>query len=153
MKAIVNGGAVGAVLLLVSCGGGAPAPSPAEPPAPETPVAAVSSDPLDRIVLDRGKRWQMDEHTRTMFVRMSDAFLGLDIASLDEDRLRQAGSELQGHLDALVRGCTMQGPAHDQLHVYLTGYMPAVAALAETGSVDAAETVRRYLEAYDTYFE
>jgi len=47
----------------------------------------------------------------------------------------------------------MTGDAHDQLHVYLTGYIPAVAALSESGGIEDATKVRYYLENYSEYFE
>jgi hypothetical protein len=47
----------------------------------------------------------------------------------------------------------MTGDAHSQFHVYLTGYMPAVAALSESGRVEDADKVRHYLEGYGAYFE
>jgi hypothetical protein len=47
----------------------------------------------------------------------------------------------------------MTGDAHDQLHVYLTGYIPAVETLSESGRIEDAKKVTRYLEEYDEYFE
>jgi hypothetical protein len=39
------------------------------------------------------------------------------------------------------------------LHVYLTGYMPAVASLSDSGQIEDAEEVTHYLEKYGEYFE
>ena len=47
----------------------------------------------------------------------------------------------------------MVGDAHNQLHIYLTGYIPAVQALAKTGDMEDAKKVKHYLEMYDDYFE
>ena len=51
----------------------------------------------------------------------------------------------------------MAGNAHDQLHVFLTGYIPAVELLAssndlESGS-DQAIKVKGFLDIYDDFFE
>jgi hypothetical protein len=47
----------------------------------------------------------------------------------------------------------MTGEAHDQLHVYLMVYMPAVDALTKSGRIEDAKKVKHYLEIYDDYFE
>jgi hypothetical protein len=95
----------------------------------------------------------MDDHTRAIFVKMAKSFLDSDYLSLEGDSLKSAGSDLKVHVGELIRGCTMTGEAHDQLHVYLTGYIPAVAALSETGRIEDAKKVKNYLEIYDQYFE
>jgi len=84
---------------------------------------------------------------------MSGSFLNIDHVSLEGDGLKKAGTDLQADIKLLVQGCTMTGPAHDQLHIYLTGYMPAVAALTEKGSIEDAQKVKHYLEKYTEYFE
>ncbi|NQV37251.1 MAG: hypothetical protein HQ509_04490 [Candidatus Marinimicrobia bacterium] len=108
---------------------------------------------LDDLVLNDGQKWKMDDHTRSIFVKMSGSFLNIDHVSLEGDGLKKAGTDLQADIKLLVQGCTMTGPAHDQLHIYLTGYMPAVAALTEKGSIEDAQKVKHYLEKYTEYFE
>ena len=108
---------------------------------------------LDGLVLNNGEKWSMDEHTRSSFAKMAGSFLQADHKSLEGEGLRQVGSELQLDLDGLIKGCTMTGEAHNQLHVYLTGYIPAVQALSETGSLKNAKKVKHYLEIYDDYLE
>jgi hypothetical protein len=95
----------------------------------------------------------MDDHTRSVFAEMAASFLNVDHVSLEGEGLKKAGSDLQVHIKKLVQGCTMTGAAHDQLHVYLSGYIPAVAALSETGGIEDAKKVAHYLEKYAEYFE
>ena len=108
---------------------------------------------LEALELNEGLKWKMDNHTRASFSTMADSFLGKDYSSLGGEGLKQEGTVLRTGLDELIRGCTMTGAAHDQLHVFLTGYIPAVAALAEKGEVENAREVQRYLEEYGRYFE
>ncbi len=110
-------------------------------------------DGLDGLELDNGRRWMMDDHTRSIFVKMATSFLDSDQRSLEGEGLKKAGSDLQALVNELIQGCTMTGEAHDQLHVYLTGYIPAVAALSKSGRIEDAKKVTRYLEKYDEYFE
>jgi len=107
----------------------------------------------DGLVLNQGKKWEMDEHTRNSFNKMAESFLNTDHASMNAQDLKQSGTALQSELDVLIKGCTMTGEAHNQLHVYLTGYIPAVQALSESGNLDDAKKVEHYLEIYDDYLE
>lgn len=98
------------------------------------------------IKLNDGAKWQMDEHTRAMIKSMSDKVA----ASSDAKTL---GAALQGDLDKLIQGCTMQGDAHDQLHIFLMAYIPAVKELTLTSSPESQEHVNILLADYPNYFE
>lgn len=108
---------------------------------------------MEGLSLNNGEKWEMDEHTRSSFIKMAGSFLNADHTSLEGEGLKQAGADLQLDLDGLIKGCTMTGDAHNQLHVYLTGYIPAVQALSESGKVEDAKKVKHYLEIYDDYLE
>lgn len=142
-------------LFLASCGEEQPSPQSAEDvPTPAGHAQTKSSDGvIEGLTLNDGRKWEMDEHTRSAFASMADTFPADGLASLNSEQLKEAGAVLQGQLTGLIRGCTMQGAAHDQLHVFLTGFMPAVKALSENGQPADAETVKLYLEGYDEYFE
>ena len=117
---------------------------------------SVSNEPdeaLDGLGLNDGNKWLMDDHTRASFAKMATSFLNADHLSLEGEGLMKAGADLQDDLDDLIQGCTMTGNAHNQLHVYLTGYIPAVAALSESGQIEDARKVAHYLEIYGNYFE
>jgi len=102
---------------------------------------------------NQGSRWEMDDHTRSMFAQMETTFSDADLDALEGDGLKNAGSALQEEIDLLIEGCTMTGDAHEQLHMYLAGFIPAVAALSESGQVEDGEKVQHYLEQYPKYFE
>ncbi len=143
-----------AAMFLVSCGDDGVESLPGEANEHSSEDASQETeDGLDGLELNNGQKWQMDEHTRSVFAKMATSFLGSDISSLEGEGLKNAGAGLQGDINELIRGCTMTGDAHDQLHVYLTGYMPAVASLSHSGQMEDAKKVRHYLENYDTYFE
>jgi hypothetical protein len=124
----------------------------AEPAAhAEHPHTAAVQD--DDLVLNEGAKWQMDDHTRASFVQMAASFEKVDTAALDTAGLKLAGDGLKKDLEGLIQGCTMTGADHDQLHVYLMKYIPAVTALQESGSVADAKMVQHYLSIYGDYFE
>ncbi len=105
------------------------------------------------MTLNNGEKWPMDEHTRNSFSEMEEVFFNADHVALEGKGLKQLGSDLQADLDGLIKGCTMTGEAHNQLHVYLTGYIPAVQELSKTGNLEDAKKVKHYLEIYDDYLE
>ncbi|MGI1679450.1 MAG: hypothetical protein K6L75_11995 [Cellvibrionaceae bacterium] len=96
--------------------------------------------------LDYGAKWKMDSHTRKMFVAMSErVHVGGD--------LKKVGEKLKEDLQKLIKGCTMTGEAHDQLHLFLASYFPAVRKLSEEGTEEAFQKVKHVLLDYQSYFE
>ena len=151
---LIAAGVLVAAALLASCGDGSDGSHADEVDSHSShSVSTAAEDGLDGLELNDGHKWQMDDHTRSVFAKMAASFLSADHRSLEGEGLKKAGSDLQADINELIRGCTMTGAAHDQLHVYLTGYMPAVAALSESGRLDDAKKVAHYLERYDEYFE
>ena len=113
----------------------------------------LSDTPEEGLRLNNGLKWKMDDHTRSIFVKMANSFPSTDYLSFEGEGLKNAGSDLQVQIGELIQGCTMTGEAHDQLHVYLAGYIQAVAALSKTGRTEDARKVKDYLEIYAHYFE
>ncbi len=98
--------------------------------------------------LNAGRKWEMDEHTRSMFKAMTekiDAHAGDDAKNL--------GVALQADLGELIAGCTMTGEAHDELHKFLVLYMPAVGSLEEAGGESELKRVKELIGAYPKFFE
>ena len=99
-----------------------------------------------KLSLDGGAKWQMDSHTRGMFETMSQR---IDTGGDP----KQLGSKLKEDVHKLIQGCTMTGAAHEQLHVFLTPFIPAVTELSEQGSDASLEQVTHALRNYQNYFE
>ena len=142
-------------LIFIACGGESNDASMEETVQAEHAEHAEHPTPSanDGLVLNDGKKWQMDDHTRDSFAKMATSFVNVDAAALDAAGLKEAGSALRSDLDGLIQGCTMTGADHDQLHVYLMAYIPAVTALQESGRLEDAKKVQHYLAIYDDYFE
>jgi ribonuclease BN (tRNA processing enzyme) len=106
----------------------------------------ITSKPKQQPILNQGKKWPMDQHTREMFEVMSQR--------VDQGgNLRKLGAALNQDLNQLIQGCTMTGAAHDQLHVFLMPYFSAVKELSESGTESALKEVKQALDNYQTYFE
>jgi hypothetical protein len=110
---------------------------------------------LTGMELDNGKKWKMDEHTRSIFVKMVASFTTSDHSTVAG--LQNSGIQLKGQLNDLIQGCTMVGDAHNQLHVFLTEYIPAVELLASSNDLESGKEqaikVKGFLDMYGDYFE
>ena len=100
----------------------------------------------DKLSLDHGAKWKMDSHTRAMFASMSERI------QADGD-LKEVGAGINEDLHKLIQGCSMTGAAHDQLHLFLAPYIPAVTELSHKGTESAFQKVKHMLYDYQNYFE
>lgn len=105
--------------------------------------------------LNDGKKWQTDAHTHLVMEEMDAALASTAPKSVAD--YKALGATLKTQVQKLVKGCTMDGPAHDQLHVFLTSFMPAVAALSETrdgaGGQKTLDELKRLMIAFNTHFK
>ncbi len=109
-----------------------------------------------QLTLNEGEKWQVDEHTRGSAARITQLVSdSAPIASVEDARALAA--RLDGELNTLVQGCTMTGPAHDQLHVFLVALFPKVEELKAKTDVEdlrgAGEEIGLLLAAYESHFE
>ena len=120
----------------------------AAPAAHATPAALP-------LTLNDGAKWSMDEHTRASSAALQTHLS--EAAPVVVEALTALGATLQGDINGLIKGCTMSGPSHDQLHVFLMAFLPEVQALSATTDVAAGrETVERLkglMAAYGEHFE
>lgn len=109
----------------------------------------VSGDATWPVPLNAGKKWQMDEHTRNSIARMKQL--------VEDNKAGTLGKSLAGEFHDLMKGCTMQGKAHEQLHVFLNELMPRILALpadGDDGDFKAErEKIQELLQQYDQCFE
>ncbi len=149
----------------MSCGGAehrhdahaTPAPATEEetsPVAEAAPTAESAAEALAHdLALDGDQKWMMDDHTRMVVGTMSDRFVGRELASSSTHDLEQLGEALSDDIQALIKGCTMSGPAHNELHKFLGHYLPAVNQLTTSGDAVHAARVQALLGVYGDHFE
>lgn len=101
--------------------------------------------------LNDGAKWELDAHTKDV---MSKIVAVVEVAPPSEPAVT-LGTRLDELTQQLIRGCTMTGPPHDQLHVFLVKWLPAVERLK---TVEAPESeaaiaeVRALLATFDQHF-
>ncbi len=107
------------------------------------------------LTLNNGDRWEMDDHTRDLSSKMQKTFSGADHST--QASLNALGVKLGAQLDDLIKGCTMDGEAHAQLHVFLTDYIPAVKNLTTAKDYDTARSsaikLKGDLDTYKKHFK
>ena len=104
------------------------------------------------LTLNQGSQWEMDSHTRSIFEQMATSFREGNVESGEREVIKTTGKKIRGEINDLIRGCTMEGEAHDQLHKYLAAYVPAVDRMARSGTKADADGVGALLDLYPTYF-
>lgn len=140
----------GSLLLLAGCGQAPDPPAPTEPAPAQRRAAGLV------LKLDNGKKWRVDEHTRRsagQMTRLVDDTVPIETVA----DARALAAALEEGLQSLIQGCTMQGPAHDQLHVFLAALFPRVAELknkADPAELRAAQLqVGSLFDAYALHFD
>lgn len=107
------------------------------------------------LVLNDGEKWSMDEHTRKLVAEMNETVDNATVESHED--AQKVAKTLSSQLQALINGCTMTGEAHDNLHVFLATFLPAVNRLETAESNEDARKhfseVTSQLDTYDEYFE
>jgi hypothetical protein len=108
-----------------------------------------------KLTLNDGQKWKSDDHTRESMKGIADA---LDAEKREDVAgINALGKDLNTRLQELVLGCTMTGPEHEQLHVFLNEFMPAVERMVNAQDADLAkearQDVRHLVDEYKAYFE
>lgn len=131
-------------------------PEPSAAPAPDVHAHPEVPEAQGLVLaLDGAARWKMDEHTRSVMAETRAALAGAEPATVAD--AVALGGTLQGQLDRLIQGCTMEGPAHDELHVFLMAWIPELTALQ--GATELADgharvaSLKAMLATYDETFE
>ena len=119
-------------------------------------TATVESKTTIKFVLNDGKKWQMDEHTRNA-IKNLNSLLNSEEAFESIVGYNQLGQKLDDELILLIQGCTMEGPDHDQLHIFLGYFYPQVQSLKKEADLALAENqvheMKSLFEEYHKYFE
>lgn len=105
--------------------------------------------------LNNGVRWEMDEHTRKMSLKMEKTFFAADHSN--QASLKAMGTQLDTQLSELIKGCTMSGEAHDQLHIFLSDYIPTIKSITNAEDYETARNsaikLKENLQAYKKHFK
>lgn len=105
--------------------------------------------------LDNGQKWKVNEEMKP-FVRQGMQILDNYVQEKDTD-YKGLAAALKSQNEQLVKSCTMDGKAHDELHNWLHPHMKLVDQLDKTNNeAEAGHLVAQLQDSYalyDRYFE
>lgn len=106
------------------------------------------------IQLNNGQQWQANAETTEGILKMTE-LIEKSNPSTPED-YQNLGKKLSDENNLVIKRCTMKGPSHDNLHIYL---QPLIGKIGELQTVESSEKgkqllveIKDHLEAYHRYF-
>lgn len=117
-------------------------------------VTEEEADWKDEITLNEGTQWQANRETTEGILKMTE-LIEKSTASTTEE-YRELGNSLNLEKNLLIERCTMKGPSHENLHIYLQPLIEMVGKLQEVQTPEEGEKlvakIKDHLETYHSYF-
>lgn len=108
-------------------------------------------DHTGMLSLNNGEKWIADDHTHSLVTEMKSELSDFDQST--EKDYKVLSDSLTHQLNVLIAGCTMKGPAHDELHKWLVPVTENVKALSVTKEEATVNELKTSLESFDKYFQ
>lgn len=106
------------------------------------------------IELDRGSKWIANKGTTAGVNKMSAIIENSTPSTVNE--YKELGDSLISEINILIAECTMKGPSHDNLHIFLEPLVIKAAQLEQTFSEEEGarltSEIDQHLRAYHKYF-
>ncbi|WP_417237514.1 hypothetical protein [Bizionia sp.] len=110
---------------------------------------------VSEIQIDNGDKWQADATTNEGVQKLQNTINTQTASTLDD--YHKLAEQLNDEKNFVVKNCTMKGPSHDNLHIWLHPLIEKIDALLKTEDVDDAEkitvSIKENINAYNTYFQ
>jgi hypothetical protein len=124
-----------------------------EEASPNVPIAHDAW--INEIQLDHGSKWLANAETTLGVSKMLTALNGFNGGSVSA--YQALGDDLNDLKNTIVKECTMTGPSHDNLHVWLHPLIEKIEALQNTDSeasgVQRVHDIEQHLNGYYEFFE
>lgn len=109
----------------------------------------------DEIQLDQGSKWQANVETTIGVSKMRSIIDHTAPRSISE--YQQLGNELNDLKNTIVKECTMTGPSHDNLHIWLYPLIKKIEALQnlthEKSGRQLTQNIEQHLKMYNDFFK
>lgn len=116
---------------------------------------ALNNDWINEIQLDNGSKWDANLETTQGVETMLKELESSNPETVAD--YHQLASKLNDEKNTVIKECTMVGPSHDNLHVFLHPLIDKIAALDKVTSVEEGseitESIKENLDAYYDYFK
>ncbi len=109
---------------------------------------------VNEIALNRGVKWQANIETTNGVSAMLSLINESKVSTSDD--YKKLGDTLNNVKNTVVKECTMKGPSHDNLHVWLHPLIKKIEMLQKTDNtkdgVYLTSKIKKHLEGYYDYF-
>jgi len=129
----------------------APAPQAGDTLKREHHHEAEGAEEQLMLTLNNGAKWAANKETTNGVMTMQQ---------LVNEQLQQSApdihliaAELDEQFNLIIKQCTMQGEAHEQLHHFLLPLRDRITCLKENGDKQQVKEIKGLLEEYPKYFE
>ncbi|WOD42981.1 hypothetical protein [Hwangdonia lutea] len=110
---------------------------------------------INEIQKDNGHKWQADATTNEGVKKLQNTINTQSASSLED--YQKLAKQLNDEKNFVVKNCTMKGPSHDNLHVWLHPLIEKIDALLKVETVEDASKIATSIEeninAYSDYFK
>ena len=107
------------------------------------------------LTLNHGEKWEADDHTRAVVSEMQQTVSTYEKSEGQDYQV--ISDSLTSQLNRLIVGCTMKGPAHDELHKWLVPLTESIKDLSGSENASSASKsvgeIAATLALFDQYFE
>ena len=129
----------------------------------ETPEEAVQTEEtdilstawMDDMQLDEGAKWKANIETTEGVVKMQRLINTHSTVAIED--YHELAGKLNEVKNKLVKECTMKGPSHDNLHIWLYPLVEKIGALSEVNTLAEAAEIKQSiadnLNSYTNYFQ
>ncbi|QAA80525.1 hypothetical protein EI546_01730 [Aequorivita sp. H23M31] len=118
----------------------------------ETDGDLLGNEWINEIQLDKGNKWEANPETTEGVEKMIDLIKSNEKETVED--YHKLASDLNEMKNYVVKKCTMQGPSHDNLHIFLH---PLIEKINELGKVSTTERGSEITESIkenlDNYFK
>lgn len=114
----------GQTILLIACGPSETVDNPSDKDtASIVPIVEEKAD--DRINLDNGSKWKVDEKMMSFINEIETNAIDFSKNAKEKsmEMYQQLSTLINNNLDSLTSNCTMSGQAHDELHKWLLPFL------------------------------
>ena len=110
---------------------------------------------MDDIKLNDGSKWKANIETTEGVVKMQGLLNTQSTVTIED--YHELASKLNEVKNWLVKECTMKGPSHDNLHIWLYPLIEKIVALSEANTLAEASEIKQSIvdniNSYTNYFQ
>lgn len=121
----------------------------------EQETVALNNNWLEEIQLDQGEKWDANLETTQGVNQMAEIIENHSPKTVEE--FQNLASKLNDKKNFIVKECTMKGPSHDNLHIFLHPLIEKIDALSSVKSADQGEdilaSINENIKEYYNYFK